>query len=275
MTMEDQNSFFWRETFLYQVIQLIDDDFTDEHSFIISKFRNYLEFAYTLVKDIEEKVITKPNGFELDESISQKFESSIELSQSKRTSKAKSKIFKTDRDEINNKDILKLVLQTIEDEFFFNKTECRFIAELIRDKSSKSKHLHKVFLSYAYEDKLYTLLLYIICLRYDIELHIDWMHNDDIPKCAELKKSLKNDISKCSQFLFLDTPASQLNVKGYHGLRQWCAWEVGIAYCDHKLKLEKYFLDIYPGYTRFSRLKDNRIMDTFHQLKRLENRRLI
>lgn len=93
-----------------------------------------------------------------------------------------------------------------------------------------SPHIkYKVFLSYAYDDKFYTLLLFNFALEKNVFLCVDWIINKEISKNGiKLKKILKYTLNKCDKLLFLRSISSEFYVKGSLQVRQWCSWEIGL-----------------------------------------------
>lgn len=101
----------------------------------------------------------------------------------------------------------------------------------------------RVFLSYAYMDKLYTGALYCYFLDHGIELYIDWMHNPYLKDGKVLKEKLRKNLAQSEQFLFLRSVNSELHLGGSYYVRPWCAWELG-NYYEH-IKDEKYYISLY------------------------------
>lgn len=107
---------------------------------------------------------------------------------------------------------------------------------------------NNIFLSYAYVDKGLSYALFLYFITNNSFLYVDWMWNDNIAVCIDLKNELQSKILKCKQFLFLRSPNCEYDVKGKSQIRHWCSWETGIAF-EH-IKEEKYFIN-------FSRMKSN------------------
>lgn len=103
---------------------------------------------------------------------------------------------------------------------------------------------NRVFLSYAYEDKAYTLALFLYFLKKGIYLYIDWMHNSKIPKGTTLKKKLNENLKKCNQLLLLRSINMELNIRGNSYIRPWCSWEIGNFYMQSNGK-DKFYLGVY------------------------------
>lgn len=104
------------------------------------------------------------------------------------------------------------------------------IVEIINEKYSntgKNKR-NQVFLSHAFEDRLYTLGLFLYFYNQNVYLYIDWMHQSENSKTKKLKYNLTQEIRNSNQLLFLRTLNSELALHGgKRGIREWCAWEIG------------------------------------------------
>jgi len=83
----------------------------------------------------------------------------------------------------------------------------------------------KVFLSYAYKDKLYSWALYHYMRANQVYLYIDWMHSEAKENGAKIKVSLQRALSDSEQFLFLRTANSELGKNDTKQIRSWCSWE--------------------------------------------------
>lgn len=103
--------------------------------------------------------------------------------------------------------------------------------------------LPQVFLSHAYDDKLYALALFEFFYDNRIYLYVDWMHHGKMKDGIELKKNLQKELDESGQLLFLRTINSELDIQGKHMLRSWCAWELGNFY--RKKNDEKYMINLY------------------------------
>ena len=104
-------------------------------------------------------------------------------------------------------------------------------------------NMPQVFLSHAYDDKLYSLALFEYFYRMGIYLYVDWMHHGKMDNGIELKRDLQKELNDSVQLLFLRTPNSELDIAGKQMLRSWCAWEIGNFY-SYKND-EKYMLNLY------------------------------
>ena len=125
-----------------------------------------------------------------------------------------------------------------------------------------------VFLSYAYDDKAYTIGLFYFFLNKGVYLFIDWMHNPKIESGNLLKKLLSNTLRKSNQFLFLDTASSQLSMSGNYIIRQWCAWEVGYYFKPsiNKSIHRKFYLSIYYENQLENRKSKNLLLEDFNPI---------
>lgn len=101
----------------------------------------------------------------------------------------------------------------------------------------------QVFLSHAYVDKLYTAALFEYFYNRGVYLYVDWMHQGRQNDGRLLKQLLKSELDRSSQFLFLRTVNSELNIQGQHIIRHWCAWEIGNYYGQQSD--EKYIVNLY------------------------------
>lgn len=102
----------------------------------------------------------------------------------------------------------------------------------------------QVFLSHAYDDKLYTYALFEYFYRRGVYLYVDWMHRDNIDDGKKLKQDLHEEIINSSQLLFMRTLNSELNIQGKQAIRSWCAWELGDFYSSIGIE-EKFFFNLY------------------------------
>lgn len=102
----------------------------------------------------------------------------------------------------------------------------------------------QVFLSYAYEDKLYTIALFFYFQKKNIFLFVDWMNNGKEEKGIKLKYKLHSALAQSDYLLFLRTPNSELRIGGNYYIRPWCSWELGNFY-DRLGSGEKYYIDLY------------------------------
>ncbi len=102
----------------------------------------------------------------------------------------------------------------------------------------------QAFLSYAFEDKLYTIALFFFFQNNNIFLYIDWMNNGKEKEGIILKESLDKALNESDYLVFLRTPNSELKIGGNYYIRPWCAWELGNFY-DKQGAKEKFYIDLY------------------------------
>ena len=132
----------------------------------------------------------------------------------------------------------------------------------------------KVFLSYAYDDKVYTMALFIYFYSLGIFLSIDWLQNDKILNSYQLKKVLYNELTKCNQLLFLRSPQSEIGAQGNVQVRQWCSWELGVFFRLNRCS-NKYLINAYDLEDKNSTLNENNIfLETLNPLKSISHQRL-
>lgn len=109
--------------------------------------------------------------------------------------------------------------------------------------TTNNQNYTPVFLSHAYDDRLYTYALYQYFLKQGILLYVDWMHQEKSTNGILLKENLHNSLSSCEQLLFLRSINSELNIAGKYFIRSWCAWELGNFYRNNSA--EKYLINLY------------------------------
>ena len=109
----------------------------------------------------------------------------------------------------------------------------------------KGYRLNQVFLSHAFDDKLYTLALFVFMLENNILLYVDWLFSPEFKDGMQIKCNLSWELYKSSQLLFLRTINSELNIRG-GSIRGWCSWELG-AFYSMPNKLNKFYIEVYRG----------------------------
>lgn len=108
-----------------------------------------------------------------------------------------------------------------------------------------------IFLSYAYNDRFYSFLLFLEALSLNKFLFIDWMLNSETKienkdtssikkdKAVRLKEKLKYFLDASSKLLLLRSLSSELHIYPRYEyeteflmkqVRQWCSWEIGYFY---------------------------------------------
>lgn len=127
------------------------------------------------------------------------------------------------------------------------KNDMEYIREKVRNYSHLDIGWKQVFLSYAFDDFLYTIALFVYFYRNNIILYIDWMHNDLLSDGITLKQKLNSALASSEQLLFLRTINSELNISGSQYIRPWCSWETGNFFSrgTQNSNLEKYFINLY------------------------------
>mgnify|MGYP003301738567 CR=1 FL=1 len=134
----------------------------------------------------------------------------------------------------------------------------------------------KVFLSYAYKDKLYSWVLYHYMRKKSVLLYVDWMHSDALGDGAEIKTNLQKALSDSEQFLFLRTSNSELGKSDTKQIRSWCSWEFGNFYGPTSKGLvdraeEKYYIQVYSDLNKKRTRKKAAVPTIIDGLKRLSD----
>lgn len=130
---------------------------------------------------------------------------------------------------------------------------------------------HMVFLSHAYDDRLYTWSLFLYFLSKGVFLYIDWMWCGALDDGAEIKTNLRDMLSRSSQLLFLRTPSSEFSIRGSGNIRGWCSWELGTFYAM-KPNDCKFYIELYKRKGHPSR---NRQLDGIRKFSGIYNGHLI
>lgn len=145
----------------------------------------------------------------------------------------------------------------------------------IREKcieNSFYKNRNKVFLSHAFDDKLYTFSLYIYMCMHGIFLYVDWMWSSQLNDGRLIKSNLSKHLMESSQLLFLRTINSEFNIRGSGNIRGWCSWELGNFYGVNEInKHEKYYIELYR---RKSKQLTNHQLDGVNPLNGVKSCRL-
>ena len=131
---------------------------------------------------------------------------------------------------------------------------------------------NQVFLSYAYEDRLYTLCLYIFMYSKGINLYVDWLFCNGLSSGVYIKENLYKELMHSEQFLFLRTINSELQIKGNKSIRGWCSWEMGVFY--ERGFSEKYYLELYSRPDRKVGTVGSLQLDGLRKLTNIHTRRL-
>lgn len=102
----------------------------------------------------------------------------------------------------------------------------------------------QVFLSHAYDDKVYSIALFDYFYEQGIYLYVGWMHNEIEEDGRIVKRILQTRLEESIQLLFLRTLNSELDIQGKQMVRPWCAWELGNFYRKEHGE-EKYLINLY------------------------------
>lgn len=107
---------------------------------------------------------------------------------------------------------------------------------------------NKVFLSHAFNDKLYTLSLFIFMLKKGIFLYVDWIFSPNFKNGVDIKNNLLKHLSELRQLLFLRTVNSEFSIRGSGNICGWCSWELGTFYTLNKIQSnDKYYIELYKN----------------------------
>lgn len=160
--------------------------------------------------------------------------------------------------------ILKILIKWSDNQILKNKL-LKQVKENISSLSVKEHSM--VFLSYAFEDHLYTIGLFYYFYSKGIYLYIDWLHNDEISDGAILKDLLYSEMNKCKQLLFLQSINMELNLSGNLSIKPWCAWEIGSFYRKNTGE-DKFYISLYKHPVNS---KKNIILDGINPMKCIKN----
>ncbi|MFS7399214.1 hypothetical protein [Carnobacterium maltaromaticum] len=126
---------------------------------------------------------------------------------------------------------------------------------------------HRAFLSYSYDDKFYTLGIFLIFLENGILLYVDWIFNAKKADIKQLKYDIDMIMFRCDYFIFLRTLNSELSIKGSRQIRQWCSWEIGRFYqYTTELRKEKFYIDTFD-----SEEQTNELLKDFSKLVKISD----
>lgn len=159
--------------------------------------------------------------------------------------------------EINNKVLDRLKIQS---NYFSRDSEV--LGKIFRN---------QVFLSHAFDDKLYTFSLFVFMLEEDIFLYVDWIFSPEFDNGERIKLNLSERILDSDQLLFLRTVNSELSIRGSGNIRGWCSWELGTFY-SIKNKNDKFYIELYRSKTNQKR---NKQLDGIKPLKGIDSGRLV
>lgn len=130
---------------------------------------------------------------------------------------------------------------------------------------------NQVFLSHAFDDRLYTFSLFVFMLEKDIFLYIDWIFSPEFDNGEQIKDNLSKRIFDSNQLLFLRTVNSELSIRGSGNIRGWCSWELGTFY-SIKNKYDKFYIELYKSKKIQKR---NKQLDGIKPLKGISSGRLV
>lgn len=105
---------------------------------------------------------------------------------------------------------------------------------------------HRVFLSYAFKDRLYAFCLFIYMYFKGIFLYVDFLFCGKLNSGVDIKKNLHNQLSLSNQLLFLRSINSELSIRGNANIRGWCSWELGTFYTNKSMNKDaKFYINLY------------------------------
>lgn len=141
----------------------------------------------------------------------------------------------------------------------------------------------KIFVSHAYEDKLYTFGLFLYLLEKEILAYVDWIFSPAYGYGGDIKSNLSRHIYEAEQLLFIRSNNSELRVminpnknSNKFDIKGWCAWEIG-EYYYHKHYEEnrtgdQFFLKLYSDLkkeTFTEEKRDIKILDDLQALNQI------
>lgn len=135
----------------------------------------------------------------------------------------------------------------------------------------RKRFRNQVFLSHAFDDKLYTFSLFMFMLEEDIFLYVDWIFSPEFDNGEQIKENLSERIFDSNQLLFLRTVNSELSIRGSGNIRGWCSWELGTFY-SIKNKCDKFYIELYRSKKNKKR---NKQLDGIKPLKGIDSGRLV
>ena len=272
---------------LYQSVQDIIVD--KNKNFIFEQFERsfwinlseLLELNITILTGIEEKFLINSDNMEINKP---EF-SEVYIENLNR--------FKLKTDFLNNKKLGKLerFTETIKskDEYYAFNSLIKLLSNInnsfISQFQTNEGYIHssnlnmnhstwnKVFLSHAFDDKLYTLSLFIFMLKKGIFLYVDWLFSPSFENGVDIKKNLSKHLSDSKQLLFLRTVNSEFSIRGSGNIRGWCSWELGAFYTLNKMQsANKYYIELYKGKNP---QQNNKQLDGIKPLKDIFSGRLV
>ena len=223
----------------------------------ITKLSNLLKFNIRMLYGIERHYLLEPDGEETrTENFELRYNENLRLIEEEKIidekyfRKLKNFMRRTEKrnDEYYVFSDLIRLLSSMNNSFietnFINNSEFPLI-NIYDIQKIKGYRLNQVFLSHAFDDKLYTLALFVFMLENNILLYVDWLFSPEFKDGMQIKCNLSWELYKSSQLLFLRTINSELNIRG-GSIRGWCSWELG-AFYSMPNKLNKFYIEVYRG----------------------------
>lgn len=276
---------------LYQSVQSIVDENKDylydfifeqfEGSFWIN-FSKLLKLNIAILTGIEEKFLINSYNMGIDK---------IEFHEVYIENLNR---FKLENDFIKEKNLSKLesFTETIgksKDEYYAFNSLIKLLSDInnsiINQPQTNREYIHnsrlsryhiarnKVFLSHAFDDKLYTLSLFIFMLKKDIFLYVDWIFSPNFKNGVAIKNNLSKHLSESNQLLFLRTINSEFSIRGSGNIRGWCSWELGTFYTLNRMRSnDKYYIELYKNKNN---QQNNKQLDGIKPLKDIFYGRLV
>lgn len=272
---------------LYQSVQTIVDENEDYlYDFIFEQFEGsfwiyfskLLKLNIAILTGIEEKFLINSYDMVIDR---------IEFNEVYIENLNR---FKLENDFIKEKNISKLesFTETIgksKDEYYAFNSLIKLLSDInnsiINQPQTNEEYIHnsrlsldhfagnKVFLSHAFDDKLYTLALFIFMLKKGIFLYVDWIFSPNFKNGIDIKNNLSKHLSESKQLLFLRTVNSEFSIRGSGNIRGWCSWELGTFYALNKMQSDnKYYIELYKGKNN---QQNNKQLDGIKPLKAINN----
>lgn len=244
------------------------------------KLNRILEINIIMLKNIEERFLITSYPF------SKNIEELISLFSENIQTLKQSKFF-----ESKNKTTEKFesLLKPNIDEFYFFNDLIKLLNEISNDDVEKALNnrdvfdyteatkkymdFNQVFLSHAFDDKLYTFCLFLFMLEHDIFLYVDWMWSEEYDNGIDIKNNLLKELKNSKQLLFFRTINSEFIIRGSGNIRGWCSWELGSFYSIRRNNLnEKFYIELYRSKKA---KKTNKQLDGIRPLKGIDSGILI
>ena len=276
---------------LYQSVQSIVDENKDYlYDFIVEQFEGsfwidlskLLKLNIAILAGIEDKFLINSHNIKTDDFDFNK----IYVENLNR--------FKLENDFIKEKNLSKLesFTETIgksKDEYYAFNSLIKLLSDInnsiINQSHTNGGYIHnsrlsmadfdgnKVFLSHAFDDKLYTLSLFIFMLKKGIFLYVDWIFSPNFKNGVDIKNNLSKHLSESRQLLFLRTVNSEFSIRGSGNIRGWCSWELGTFYTLNKMQSDdKYYIELYKSKNN---QQNNKQLDGIKPLKAIFSGRLV